>query len=96
MKKFRNNLMSWLARPFNHVNVVIIAFFACLVFLGGLAIGFHPYITEVLYFLHAPKLALLIRVFSVVFFSFYCTIGCFCRILIHFFPEDFAEGTHHI
>jgi hypothetical protein len=96
MKKVLIHLMNWWARPFPHINAVVLIIFASLLFNVGVAVAFHPYITEVLEILQAPKLALFIRIVSCVFLSFYCTIGCLCRILIQFFPQDFGEGTGHI
>ena len=92
MKKIVVHLMNWLARPFPHINAVVLCIFASLLFTVNVAVAFHPYITEMFALFHAPKLAILIRVISFTFFSVYCTLGCFCRILIQFFPEDFADG----
>jgi hypothetical protein len=96
MKKLLVHLMNWWARPFPHINAVVLSIFASLLFVIGTAVAWHPYITEVLVLLHAPKLAVLIRVLSFVFLSFYCTLGCVCRILIQFFPQDFSEGVGNI
>ena len=90
------HLMNWWARPFPHINAIVLVIFASILFTVGLYVAFNPYITEVFEPLHAPKLALLIRMTSAVFLCFYCTIGCLCRILIRFFPQDFGEGVGHI
>ena len=96
MKKSLIHLMNWWARPFPHINAVVLSIFASILFVVGIAVAFHPYITEVFQVLEAPKLAILIRLLSCVFLSFYCTLGCVCRILIQFFPEEFSEGTGNI
>ena len=89
-------MMHRLARPFTHANAVVLCIFASVMFIAGLAVAYHPYITERLGILHAPKLALLIRVVAILFFSIYCTLGCLCRILIQFFPEEFSDGIANI
>ena len=96
MKRIIVHLMNWWARPFPYVNAVVLCIFASALFLAGMAVAFHPYITEVFEILRAPKLAILIRVLSCLFLSFYCTLGCVCRILIQFFPQDFSDGTGNI
>ena len=96
MRKALVHLMNWWARPFPHINAVVLVIFASMLFTAGMYVAVNPYITEVFEPRHAPKLALLIRIISAVFLSFYCTTGCLCRILIQFFPQDFAEGVGHI
>jgi hypothetical protein len=89
-------LMNWFARPFPHINAVILTIFASLLFLSGIAIAFFPRLTEFLDIMQAPKLRDAIRVLSFAFFSCYCTLGCLCRILIQFFPDDFSDGQGHV
>ncbi len=84
-------LMNWLARPFPSINAVVLTIFASLLFLTGIAIASHGYITEFLDTMHAPKLRMALRIGSVLFFSCYCTIGCLCRILIQFWPEELSN-----
>jgi len=96
MKRLLVAVMNWLARPFPQINAVVLSFFASLLFLTGTAVAFHPYLTEFLDILQAPKLRVALRVFAFVFLGCYCTLGCLCRILIQFFPEDFAEEEGHI
>lgn len=96
MKTILISLMNWTARPFPQINAVVLTIFASLLFLAGAAVAFHPYITEFLEILQAPKLRIALRAFAFLFLSCYCTLGCLCRILIQFFPEDFADEEGHI
>ena len=47
MKKSLIHLMNWWARPFPHINAVVLSIFASILFVAGIAVAFHPYITEV-------------------------------------------------
>lgn len=91
MKEILVTGMNWLARPFPSVNAVVLSVFASLLFLSGVAIAWHPYLTEFLEIAQAPKLRMAIRLLAFVLFSCYCTLGCLCRILIQFFPERFGQ-----
>ncbi len=89
-------VMNWLARPFPSINAVVLSIFASLLFLAGVAISWHPYITEFIEIAQAPKLRVAVRVMALLLFSCYCTLGCLCRILIQFFPERFGQDQGHI
>lgn len=91
MKEIIIAIMNWWARPFQSVNAVVMTIFAGLLFVGGVAILWHPYITELLDPLDAPYLRIALRIGGFIFFSIYCTLGCLCRILIHFFPDDLSN-----
>jgi hypothetical protein len=88
--------MNWLARPFPSINAVVLSIFASLLFLAGVAIAWHPYITEFIDLAQAPKLRAAVRIFAFIVFSCYCTLGCLCRILIQFFPERFGQDQGNI
>ncbi len=87
MKNIIITLMNWLARPFPNVSAIILTIFASLLFLGGVAVAYHGYITEFLSILHADKLRLAVRIGALMFFSGYCTLGCLCRVILQFWPE---------
>ena len=89
-------MMNWFARPFPSTNAVVLSIFASLLFLAGVAVAWHPAITEVFDILQAPKLRIALRILAFVFFSCYCTLGSLCRILIQFFPEKFGQDQGHI
>ena len=91
MKEVLVAIMNWLARPFPSINAIVLTIFASLMFLCGVAVAWHPYLTEFLEVAQAPKLRILVRILIFVVFSCYCTMGCLCRILIQFFPERFGQ-----
>lgn len=91
MKEILVAAMNWLARPFPSINAVVLSVFASLLFLSGVAIAWHPYLTEFLEIAQAPKLRMVVRLLAFMLFSCYCTLGCVCRILIQFFPEHFGQ-----
>ncbi len=96
MKEILVAVMNWLARPFPSINAIVLSIFASLLFLAGVAIAWHPYITEFLDIAQAPKLRAAVRILAFMVFSCYCTLGCLCRILIQFFPERFGQDQGHI
>src|ERR1035437_5856730 len=49
-------MMNWLARPFPSTNAVVLSIFASVLFLAGVAVAWHPEITELFDVLQAPKL----------------------------------------
>jgi hypothetical protein len=89
-------MMNWLARPFPSTNAVVLSIFASVLFLSGVAVAWHPDITELFDVLQAPKLRIALRILAFGFFSCYCTLGSLCRILIQFFPEKFGQEQGHI
>lgn len=91
MKEIVIALMNWWARPFPQINAVVLAIFMCCLFLSGVAIAVHPYVTELLSVLQAPKLQTALRILAFVFLSCYCTLGCLCRIIIQFWPEELSN-----
>ena len=95
MKTLILHLMNWMARPYGFMNIIVLLVFGCFVFLVGCAVAFKPYITDGLEVLHAHKLRVLIRVIVFLVFSCWCVLGCICRALIYYFPEDFEDGRSH-
>lgn len=94
--RYIKSFIQWMARPFPHINVVVLAIFASIIFLCGINIAWHPHITEFFTIMKAPKLGVVIRYGSLIFLSGYCTCGCFCRILIHFFPDELGQPAGKI
>ena len=48
MRKALIHLMNWWARPFPHINAVVLVIFASMLFTAGMYVAVNPYITEVL------------------------------------------------
>ena len=96
MKKVIVHMMNWMARPYGHINIVILLILACAVFLAGCAVAFKPYTTEFLDILGAPKLRILVRIIGFAYLSVWCVLGSICRALIYFFPDDFQDSRGNI